>query len=290
MADTNPTLRRRQLATQLREMRLGAGMTIDEVAQQLMVSTAKISRLETGQRGASLRDVRDLCNLYGTTDPTEVETLLTAAREARQPGLRAEFADLGQDAVYLYFALESEVTSIVDFQTSHVPGLLQTDDYARALIRGVLPHITHDVLDNRVEVRMKRQQRLVGENPPRYWAVIDEALLHRRVGGVDVMRRQLDHLIEMAELPHVTIQMIPFDVGPYMGLNSAFVLLQNSDLKIVFLEGLTSVDYIEKQTELQIYQEAVEHLRAVALDPQASITRIAELRDKYGIEGSDKKR
>lgn len=282
MATVNPTLRRRQLAAQLREMRRESGLKIEEVAERLLCSTAKISRMETAQRRVSLRDVRDLCELYGA-DEAKKKMLMTLAREAREPGLRDE-VDIGNPKLQTYPRLEAAASAVSEFQNSFIPGLLQTEDYMRALIRGVLPGISQDVLNARVEVRLERQQRLLRGELPRYWAIVDEAALHRQIGGPKVMRRQLEFIGEMSELPHVIIQVIPFEVGAYMGLDNSFHLVEMKDTMtsdVVYLEGIVTADYLERPSDLQIFREALERLRAAALNPQASLALIEKIKNTH---------
>ncbi|MEV5408259.1 helix-turn-helix transcriptional regulator [Thermopolyspora sp. NPDC052614] len=284
MATVNPTLRRRQLAAQLREMRRESGLKIEEVAERLLCSTAKISRMETAQRRVSLRDVRDLCELYGA-DEAKTNMLMTLAREARQPGLRDE-VDIGNPKLQTYPRLEAAASAVSEFQNGFIPGLLQTEDYMRALIRGMLPGISQDVLNARVEVRLERQQRLLRGELPRYWAIFDEAALHRRVGGPKVMFRQLEQLGELSELSHVVIQVIPFDVGAYMALDNSFHLVEMKDTMtsdVVYLEGIVTADYLERPADLQIYREALERLRAAALNPQSSLALIEKIKNTYVI-------
>lgn len=278
MAGTNTTLRRRQLANRLRKLRQDASMTVEEAAGELLCSAAKISRMETGQRGASPRDVRDLCRIYGVADEKLISQLMTMARESRQPGLKQEWGDLGDDDLYLYMELEATASAITELQTAHLPALFQTQAYAAALIRGLLPNITQDVLNRRVEARLKRQELLDTDNAPRYWTFIDEAALHRVVGDRTTMAEQFDKLLTRAQAPHVTVQVIPFSVGPYMCADNPFVffkLRNQSPSEMVYRESLDRVEYLEKQSELEIYHEAVDRIRAVALPPSESLKRIS---------------
>ncbi|GGS61148.1 transcriptional regulator [Planobispora rosea] len=284
MAETNATLRRRQLAGKLRELRKAAGLTVEQAAQELLCSPPKISRIETAQRSASQRDVRDLLRIYGVTDQELINRLMTLAREVRQPGLKHQYGDLGDDALYTYMDFESAASSITEFQTAYFPGLLQTEDYARALIQGLLPRMTPDVLERRVTARVKRQQLLSRESPPRYWTFIDEAVLHREVGGAQVMRAQLERVLETAQAPHVTLQVIPFHVGAYMGAGDPFVYFEIPDDRlpaVVHLEILTGNEWLEKPSELSVFREAIDQIRAAALDPRASLRRIAEMMQIY---------
>ncbi|ETK33765.1 helix-turn-helix domain-containing protein [Microbispora sp. ATCC PTA-5024] len=277
------TLRRRELANALRALRRATGMTIEDVAGELMVSAAKISRLETGQRGVSLRDVRDLCRLYGVTDQARIDALMALARQAKEPGLRHQLGNLGDDVVYPYIELEDDASSITEFQCSFLPGLLQTEEYARALIKGMLPRIEESVLTSRVEARMKRKELLRRKDAPNYWTLIDDAALHRQVGNPHLMRRQLLDIVKTSEQSNVVVQVIPFSAGAYMGLDNSFAFLESPDSSIpavVFIEGLTSMDYLEKPEHLEPYREAIRYLSAVALSPQESVSRIVEVCDK----------
>ncbi|SDQ93286.1 Helix-turn-helix domain-containing protein [Thermostaphylospora chromogena] len=276
----NSTLGRRQLAERLRRLRLESGLSIDDVAEKLMCSASKISRLETGKRGAVLKDVRDLCQIYGAVD--QMEELLALARESRRPGFRHEYGDLRDDTLYPYIQYEEQASRIIDFQTCYVPALLQTEAYARALVRGVLPEIDEEVLVSRVAVRMQRQKLLTKSDGPTLTALIHESVLHHRVGGVTVMREQLDRIIEAAALPSVTVRLIPFTAGATMGFVNTFVLLDlplSSPPSLVYLEGLTGADYLEKPKEIAVYREAVKNITEKALDPAESIDRIARLRE-----------
>ncbi|WP_214408417.1 helix-turn-helix domain-containing protein [Sphaerisporangium fuscum] len=280
MAGANPTLRRRQLASRLRELRKSAGLSIEEAAQRLECSPAKISRIETAQRSVIPRDVRDLCQIYGT-DQTEAEALITMAREARQAGWWQEYEDLDLDP---YIGLEAEASSITMYETTTVPSLFQTEDYAREVIRGCLPRIKQEVLEERVDARLKRQRLHLQDDPPNCWVLLDESVLHRHVGGHSVMRAQLERVTELSELPHVIIQVIPFSVGAHIGFDSMFILLEFPDHMIpdtVYVESLMGDFYLEKPRELERFREVITHLRAAALNPRDSVSLIAEMSRTY---------
>ncbi|GAA3471170.1 helix-turn-helix domain-containing protein [Nonomuraea roseola] len=275
MESANSTLRQRQLAKRLRELRQESGLSIADVAERLLCSSAKISRLETARRRASLRDVRDLCAIYGLTDPDEVERLMALARESKQD----EWWQKSEDVDFRpLIGLESEAIAISEYETTTIPGLLQTPEYARAVILGYLPLIDPGVLEERVEVRMKRQQILSKVQPPRYWVLLDESALHRHVGGVEVMREQLRHLRRQADLPTITVQVVPYTAGAHMGFDAAFRLLEfDADAAIrdtVHMETLAGSFFIEKATQLNRFREVLNYLRAVALTPHDSALRI----------------
>ncbi|MFC6087024.1 helix-turn-helix domain-containing protein [Sphaerisporangium aureirubrum] len=282
MPGANPTLRRRQLAGRLRELRKHAGLSIEDAAQRLECSTAKISRIETGQRGVIPRDVRDLCQIYGL-GPAETDALMTMAREAREGGWWQAY---DHRDFRLYLGLEAEASAVTVYDTCAVPGILQTEEYAGAIIRGVLPGIREEVLRERVDARMKRQRLLHGESPPHHLALLDESVLHRHIGNRNIMRAQLDRLLELARLPQVTIQIVPFSAGAHIGFNSAFALLEMADSRVsdvVYTESMVRMEYFEKPAELALYREAIGHLRAAALDPPTSEAWMAEVNQKYAI-------
>ncbi|WP_188190580.1 helix-turn-helix domain-containing protein [Nonomuraea sp. SYSU D8015] len=274
----NPTLRQRQLAIRLRELRHEQGLSIAEVAEHLLCSTTKISRIETGQRRASLRDVRDLCRLYDIPEPKATE-LMTLAKDARQKEWWQAYDNVNMQP---FLGLEAGAISITEYEITTVPGPLQIEDYARAVIRGWLPRIAPDILEERVKARGKRKEEvLYRADPPRYWVLLDESVLYRHVSSRETMHAQLNHLIEMSELPHVTIQVIPFTAGAHMGFDSPFRLLEfDPDAHIadtVFVEHQMGLFYLEDDKVLRLFREIIDHLRAEALGSQESRKRIADM-------------
>lgn len=278
----NPTLRQRELGIRLRELRNGLRMTVDDVGAELLCSPSKVSRLETAARKASQRDVRDLCRIYGVTDPAAVSELMSLARQSQEPGWWMEYDDLGLGP---FIGLEQEAVAITSFSMYYVPPLLQTEDYARAIIRGIARRMDPTVIDHRVEVRLRRQLRLEEESPPRYRALLDEAVLHRSVGGSGVMRAQLDKVLKSAADETASIQVVPFDVGAHAGADSNFDLLEFDESSpqgpVIYVEGLFGRSYQERRAEIARYREAVEYLREAALSTRDSVTLIARLRDTY---------
>jgi transcriptional regulator with XRE-family HTH domain len=275
----SPTVRRRELGALLRALRIEAGMTVEQVADRLLVSGSKVSRLETGQRGASQRDIRDLCDLYGVTDPTRREHLDALAREGRGQAWWQPY-----DLPYAtYVGLEAEATSICDFEPGVVPGLLQTPDYVRAVHEQVMPSLSGAVIEQRIEERRRRQLILSQENPPVLWAVIDESVMHRVVGGPMVMSAQLDHVLKMSALPSVTIQVIPFTAGAHPALDSTFILLDFAPplSGVVYAEGLVGHMYLERAQDVQRYRQVFERLREASLSPQKSVELIANKNEAY---------
>ena len=277
---TSPTVRQRELGKRLRDLRNQHELTVEDVAEKLLCSATKVSRLETGARRPSPRDVRDLCVLYGV-DASTTTDLLDLARGAREQGWWTKYDDLKLDPL---IGLEQDAAAITCFSMYYIPALLQTPDYARAIISAIAPKIEPQILEQRVEARMRRQQLLDGPNRPRYRVILDEALLHRRVGGAGLMAAQLDKLLEGARQNKVTIQVIPFDVGAHAAADGYFILLEFEDPNlqpIVFLEGLTGIGYLERKDEIARYREAIEYLRDSALSPRDSQTLIVTRRDSY---------
>jgi hypothetical protein len=255
-------------------------MTVEEVGAQLLCSATKISRLETGARRANPRDVRDLCHLYRVTDQAEADRLMELARQARQAGWWTEYEE---PLFSPLLGLEQAAASIAAYSMYHVPGLLQTSDYARAIIKGIERKIHPEALDNRVEARLRRQELLEGDKPPRFRAILDEAVLRRRIGGPSVMRAQLDKMLARIRDERVTIQIITFQVGAHASPDSNFDLFQFGDESkqrpVVFVEGLFRDKYFERPVEIARYQEALEYLRDSALTPANSTSLIRDIRN-----------
>lgn len=279
MADLSPTIRQRELGMRLREFRTAKGLTVEDVAKELLCSPTKISRAETGARRATLRDVRDLCQIYGVDAKTSAD-LMELAREARQPGWWTKFDDL---KITPYIGMEQAATAITNFGMYFVPALLQTEDYARAIIKGIAPKIDEAILGQRVEARMMRQKLLQAPKPPKYRALLDEAVLHRQVGGPTVMKAQLEKILSFIREERAAVQVIPYEVGAYGAIDSNFAYLEFAGTMLpdlVFVEGLVSHLYLERPDELERYREALDYLRDEALNPRDSAKKIEEIRDK----------
>jgi transcriptional regulator with XRE-family HTH domain len=280
VAGTSPTVRQRELGKRLRELRNQHNMTVEEVAENLLCSATKISRLETGARRPNPRDVRDLCRLYGVDEPTAAE-LMSLARGAREPSWWTKYEDLDLDP---YIGLEQDATAITCFSVYYVPGLLQTADYAAAVIKAIAPKMASDIHKQRVEVRMRRQ-RLLEDDPPDFHVLLDESVLHRRVVGSPVMAAQLDKVLDAQRRGKATIQVISFDIGAYAGADGNFVLLEfdeDSGLSpVVYIEGLSSHKYLEREGDIDRYRETIDYLRNLALSPRDSMQRITEIRKTY---------
>lgn len=281
----NPTVRRRRLGAELRKLREGLGMTAEEVAQRLMVSQSKISRLENGRRSISQRDVRDLCDVYNVADEQMRSSLMEMAKESRQRGWWHDFNDM-PTPYSVYIGLEAEASSIRAYESSFVPGLLQTEQYAHAVVTGTQPDTDVTAVQRRVQVRMKRQDRIHGEvnQLGSLWTVIDEAVLRREVGSRQVMADQLKHLMALSERPNITIQVIPFSHGAHPGMTGTFSLLEfpeSADSTVVYFEGVTSDLYLEKEADVRRYTGLYDHLRAAALGVAESRSLIAKIEEGY---------
>ena len=278
-ADRSPTLRRRELASQLRDLRKQSGRTVDDVARELLCSPPKISRIETGVRPASLRDVRDLCTIYGVDDSLR-DRLMTLAREARQQGWWNKYDDI---AIERLIGLEIEAAQISSYESCVIPWMFQTREYARAVIRGALPRIADHILDERVAARLTRQELITRESPPHFWSLVDESSLRRRVGSNQIMRDQLKGMADLAAIPNMTLQVVPFSLGAHPGLDNTFTLLefQSGQPPVVYVESMAGGLYLESESDIDRYEEALMHLRAGALDPESSISLIEEVRETF---------
>lgn len=276
MAATSPTMRQRELGRRLRDMRTDHNLTVEDVAARLLCSATKISRLETGTRPPSLRDVRDLCNLYEVDAATSAD-LMSLARGAREQTWWTQYNDLKLDP---YLGFEQDAVAITSYTTYVFPALLQTEDYARTVIKTIAPKMQPAILQQRVEVRMLRQQVLEKADAPRYRVLLDEAVLHRHVGGSSVMAAQLDKVLKSAS-DTATIQVIPFGAGALAAQDSNFIFFEFDDgSSTVFIEGLAGNNYHERKADVTRYRENIDNLRDSALGPKDSIAYIAQIRDK----------
>lgn len=270
------TVQRRRLGIELRRLREQAGSTIDEVARALECSDSKVSRIETGQVSATPRDVRDMLNLYGVHGERQ-DALVQVARVARQKGWWQAYSDT---LVVPLVGLEVAADRIHGYEAMAVPGLLQTRDYARAMIRALRPDLPSDQVERWVELRMTRQELLRQADPPTFQVVLEECALRRPVGGRNAMRAQLQHLKEAATLPALTLQVLPLRVGEHGAMSGAFVIYRFSDPAdpdVVYLEHTTSDVYLESPEEVERYATAFDRLRALALHPGDSSSLLTTL-------------
>ncbi|MDA0562925.1 helix-turn-helix domain-containing protein [Streptomonospora sp. S1-112] len=285
----NPTARRRRLGVELRRLRENAGMTGEEAAERMAWSGSKLSRIERGQVATNSDDVRDLLELYGVEDAGLRQTLVMLARESRRRGWWHVYGDVMPERFEVYLGLEPEATALRFFQSQIVPGLFQTAEYAEALMQAHPAPVSDDEVKRRTELRIRRQELLFSETPPHIWALLDESVLYRPIGGPQVMAAQLRHLLEIHEKAHVTLQIVPFSAGAHSGLNGSFDILEfpESDIhapRLVHVENLTSSLYIEKAKEVRFYTVAFEYLRTAALNPERTREVISDVERRLQAE------
>jgi transcriptional regulator with XRE-family HTH domain len=276
-----PTVLRILVGSQLRRLREASGVTREEAAYAIRGSEAKMSRLESGRVGFKPRDVADLLTLYGLTEGSARNVLLGLAQQANEPGWWHRYSDTMPDWFSTYVGLEQAATIIRSYEAQYVPGLLQTDAYAKAVVE-LGEAVRPDEVSKRVELRMERQQLLHTPKPPDYWAVIDEAVLRRNLGGRQVMRDQLDHIVQASNRPNITVQVVPFERSDVAAVGGPFTLLRfaEPDLPdIVYLEQLNSALYLNRDVDVMNYLQIINRLAAGALTPQRSAELIASVRD-----------
>jgi transcriptional regulator with XRE-family HTH domain len=268
-----PTVLRRLLGAQLRRLRERQGITREEAGYAIRASGSKMSRLELGRVGFKERDVADLLTLYGVTDTRDRDTLLALAQDANSPGWWHRYGDVLPNWFETYVGLEEAAALIRTYEVQFIPGLLQTEDYARAVISLGNSASPPEEIEQRVSLRITRQKLLTRGDAPRLWAVVDEAALRRPIGGREVMRGQIERLIEATKLPGVILQVLPFRVGGHTAEAGAFTVLRfpESDLPdVVYVEQLTSALYLDRRDDVDAYMEAMERLCVVSAPPDST--------------------
>ena len=278
----NPPVLRRALGGELRRLRNAAGLTIRQVAEALEFSESKISRMETAQVGASPHDVGALADLYGC-DQQQRDSLVRMAGDAGAAWATGWWHDYGDVplARSRYIRLEAAADRIHSYEALRVPGLVQTPDYARAVIRAVHPYLPPHQVDRWIKAREIRQAHLRRDAPPQVWMIVDEGALHRPIGGRRVMRQQLQRLIDDSTLDAVTLQVLPFRVGEHAAMNGSFTILgfaEPAQPDVVYLESPATDLCLERDREVRRFARTFQRLARLALDPGASTTRIAQLR------------
>jgi len=275
-----PTVLRILLGAQLRRLREAKRISLEEAGNAIRASHSKISRLETGRVGFKDRDISDLLSFYGVTDEQEREALRSLAARANAPGWWHDYSDVLPHWFEAYVGLEEAATQIRSYQVQFVPGLLQTGDYARAVVLLGHPDVSGRELDRRVALRLARQVVLTRPDPPNIWVVLDEAALKRPIGGPAVMRAQLQHLLEFAQRPSVTVQIMPFLAGGHAAAGGPFSILRFAEFDlpdVVYLEQLTSALYLDKPEVVDNYLMVMERLCVAAVTPSNSIKHLREL-------------
>lgn len=273
-ARSSPTVKRRRLAAELRRLRDQAALTIDDVAERLEWSTAKISRIENARTSVLPRDVKFLLSTYGVSEQNDAwDLLLSLSRESRQKGWWQQYGEAVPDWFQVFVGLEAEAATIWGYDAEFVPGILQTADYARAVHRAQLTSASADDIDRLVRVRMERQELLTSDDAPEVWLILNEAVIRRVVGGKDVMREQLKRLVEASKLPNVTLQIVPFNAGAHAAMDGMFNFLsfpEPTDPNIVYIEYHTGALYLEGKREVERFEATFNHLRATAASMDAS--------------------
>ncbi|MGW0177979.1 helix-turn-helix domain-containing protein [Nocardia sp. NPDC003345] len=268
-ADRGPTVLRISLGSRLRRLREACGISREDAGDHIRGSHAKISRLELGRTRFRERDLLDLLRLYGVEDQAELDVYLDLMRKANDPGWWQPFNDVVPQWFETYIGLEQAATTIRTYEAQFVPGLLQTEAYARAVIRLA----NEDETERRVGMRMRRQEILSRASAPTVWAVVDENALRRPVGGYPVLRGQIEHLIAVSERPNVKIQVLPYSVGGHPAAGGSFSILRFPEPELadmVYMEQLTSSGYLEKKHEVEVYMTVMNKLSVIAPTPGES--------------------
>lgn len=277
-----PTVRLRRLAAELRRLRTAADMTREDASAKTGINYATLYRIETARARPQMRTLAALLQLYGV-EQDQREYLNDLCRDAATQGwLRPYHSELPEEYT-AYISFESEAQGVRNYESLFVPGLLQTENYARAVIRGVLPSATEDEVEDLVRARMERQNVLTKPAPLKLWAVLDEAALHRVVGGEDVMREQLDHLVIAAKPPNVTVQVVPFDAGAHPGMPGQFIVLDfvdPMDTDLVYIDSMAGDLFLESDVDITRYRAIFDNLVANALSPRKSAALVADLAHK----------
>lgn len=275
-----PTVRRMILGTQLRRLRERAELSRAEAGYSIRSSESKISRIELGRVGFKERDVADLLTLYGVTDADERSQFLALVQQSNQPGWWHRYSDLIPRWFEDFVGLEEAANRIQAYELQFVPGLLQTEPYARAIASHGRPQTANHDVERRVALRLQRQKVLLGPRAPRVWAIVDESVLHRPFGGRRVLRDQIDHLLELTAMPHISLQIVPYRVSGYAA-EGAFTLLRFSEPElpnIAYIEYLTGALYLEKLDEIETYSRALDQLAVDAETPDRSRQLLSKVR------------
>jgi transcriptional regulator with XRE-family HTH domain len=268
-----PTVRLRRLASELRQLRSAAGLTREDVSEQTNINSATLYRIETARVRPQKRTLLALLDKYGVTDEDQRSEMVALSRQATQLGWLQQYESELPEQYSTYISFEAEARSVRDYESQFIPGLLQTEAYTRALLDGSVPLLPADKVQPRIEARLQRQVALTKKPPLQLWAILDEAVLHRTVGGAEVMAEQLNRLIDAARQPHITLQVIPFDVGAHPGMSGPFAIMDfpdKADPELVYTESMAGELFLERDSEVRRYATMFEHLRALALSPNDS--------------------
>ncbi|MDR7302791.1 helix-turn-helix domain-containing protein [Haloactinomyces albus] len=278
-----PTARRIVLGAQLRRLREAAEISRADAGYSIRASGSKISRIELGRVSFKERDVSDLLTMYGVTDAGEREGFLDMVKRSNEPGWWHRYTDLMPEWFQDYVGLEESVSRIQTYELQFVPGLMQTEDYARAVAGHGRPELAGEDVQRRVALRMHRQKLLARPGAPRLWAVIDESVLHRPIGGRQVMRAQIEQLLEITKLPHVTLQVVPYRLSGYAA-EGAFSLLRFTESELpdlVYIEHLSGALYLEKPEEIELYSRVLDRLAVDAETPEQTRQLLTKMRAEF---------
>jgi transcriptional regulator with XRE-family HTH domain len=283
-----PTVRLRRLAAELRGLRTAAGLTREEVSEQTNINSATLYRLETAKVRPQRRTLLALLDIYGVTDEEQRTNLIALSRQATQLGWLQAYENELPELYTTYISFEAEARSVRNYESLFVPGLLQAEGYARAVIAGATPIAGADYVDSRVEARMQRQASLTKKSPLSLWAIVDEAALHRLVGGPAIMVEQLGRLVEASKQPHITLQVLPFGIGAHPGMPGSFAMMDfpdTADPELVYIDSMAGDLFLEREADVRRFTVIFEHLRAAALNPADSARLIADIAATIKQEG-----
>lgn len=275
-----PTARRIVLGAQLRRLREAADITRAEAGYAIRGSDSKISRMELGRVGFKERDVADLLTMYGVTDADERAVFLEMVSKSNERGWWHRFTDLMPDWFQDFVGLEESASLIQNYELQFVPGLLQTEEYIRAVASHGRPEHLDEPTERRVRLRLQRQKVLSRQGAPRLWAVVDESVLHRPIGGIAVLRRQIDHLLEMTRQPNITLQIVPYDMSGYAAEGS-FSMLRFAEPAlpdVVYIEHLGGALYLDRPNEIELYGRVIDRLAVDAETPDRSRQMLSKIR------------
>ncbi|NRQ35910.1 helix-turn-helix domain-containing protein [Nonomuraea sp. NN258] len=281
---SGPTALRILLGSQLRKLREANNVTREEAGHLIRGSESKISRMELGRVGFKARDVADLLTLYGVVDDQARSAVLDLVATANEPGWWHRFNDVLPTWFQAYVGLEEAAARIRTYEVQFVPGLLQTKEYARAVVTAGSAGIAVEEIARRVDLRLERQRMLDRPDGPIFWAVIDEAALRRPIGGAEVMRAQIEHLIDLMRQPNITIQIMPFSFGGHSAEGGAFSVLRFPDRDlpdVVYVEQLASALYLDKREDVDRYTTVMERLCAVSTTPDETVSLLREIADEF---------
>jgi transcriptional regulator with XRE-family HTH domain len=285
-----PTVRRRRLGMELRGLRDTSGYKLEEVAARLGVAPSTLSRIETGKAPTKSAYLHQMLEMYGVDDAGQRQVLIDMAREGHRKGWWADYDDVLPSGFDIYVGLEAETTAVRSYEISVVHGLLQTADYARAVLREMFPRHTSEQIERLVDLRMTRQRRLDDDPPLELWAILDEAVIRRVVGGAACMCRQLEHLAAESARQGMILQVLPFSAGAHAGHGGPFSILEfpeSSDSEVAYVESVAGIIYLEKDKEVRARSEAFDRLRAAALSPGESADLISRAAGELCRSASD---